>query len=307
MIKPKRLKLGDTIGVVAPASPTTEEKLERVYRKLMQMGFNVVMGRSCFSKRGYLAGDDKTRAEDINKMFKNTEVDGIICLRGGYGSLRILDLLDYELIRTNPKVFVGYSDITALHIAINQISELVTFHGPMAANLIEDTCNFTLESLYNFILNEDFKPSIENLSRELVAINGGIAEGQIIGGNLSLIASTIGTPYEINTKGKILFIEEIGEEPYRIDRMLTQLRLSHKLQDAVGIILGDFNNCVPENPHMSFTLEEVIDIYIRPLNKPTLMNLQAGHCKPTNTIPFGVKARLDVDKNEIVILEGPTI
>ncbi len=307
MIKPKRLKLGDTIGVVAPASPTTEEKLERVYRKLMQMGFNVVMGRSCFSKRGYLAGDDKTRAEDINKMFKNTEVDGIICLRGGYGSLRILDLLDYELIRTNPKVFVGYSDITALHIAINQISELVTFHGPMAANLIEDTCNFTLESLYNFILNEDFKPSIENLSRELVAINGGIAEGQIIGGNLSLIASTIGTPYEINTKGKILFIEEIGEEPYRIDRMLTQLRLSHKLQDAVGIILGDFNNCVPENPHMSFTLEEVIDIYIRPLNKPTLMNLQAGHCKPTITIPFGVKARLDVDKNEIVILEGPTI
>lgn len=307
MIKPKRLKLGDTIGVVAPASPTTEEKLERVYRKLMQMGFNVVMGRSCFSKRGYLAGDDKTRAEDINKMFKNTEVDGIICLRGGYGSLRILDLLDYELIRTNPKVFVGYSDITALHIAINQISELVTFHGPMAANLIEDTCNFTLESLYNFILNEDFKPSIENLSRELVAINGGIAEGQIIGGNLSLIASTIGTPYEINTKGKILFIEEIGEEPYRIDRMLTQLRLSHKLQDAVGIILGDFNNCVPENPHMSFTLEEVIDFYIRPLNKPTLMNLQAGHCKPTITIPFGVKARLDVDKNEIVILEGPTI
>lgn len=232
MIKPKRLKLGDTIGVVAPASPTTEEKLERVYRKLMQMGFNVVMGRSCFSKRGYLAGDDKTRAEDINKMFKNTEVDGIICLRGGYGSLRILDLLDYELIRTNPKVFVGYSDITALHIAINQISELVTFHGPMAANLIEDTCNFTLESLYNFILNEDFKPSIENLSRELVAINGGIAEGQIIGGNLSLIASTIGTPYEINTKGKILFIEEIGEEPYRIDRMLTQLRLSHKLQEC---------------------------------------------------------------------------
>ena len=307
MIKPKRLKLGDTIGVVAPASPTTEEKLERVYRKLMQMGFNVVMGRSCFSKRGYLAGEDKTRAEDINKMFKNTEVDGIICLRGGYGSLRILDLLDYELIRTNPKVFVGYSDITALHITINQISELVTFHGPMAANLIEDTCNFTLESLYNFILNEDFKPSIENLSRELVAINGGIAEGQIIGGNLSLIASTIGTPYEINTKGKILFIEEIGEEPYRIDRMLTQLRLSHKLQDAVGIILGDFNNCVPENPHMSFTLEEVIDIYIRPLNKPTLMNLQAGHCKPTITIPFGVKARLDVDKNEIVILEGPTI
>ena len=308
MLKPKRLKLGDTIGVVAPGSPTTEEKVEKVYNKLTKMGFKVVMGKSCYSKYGYLAGRDEIRAEDLNNMFGDKEINGIICLRGGYGTIRILDLLDYSLIRKNPKVFVGYSDITALHIAINKLSNLVTFHGPMAASdLIGDISDFSLNSLYNSILNEQFNPFIENPLEELKAINGGVAEGEIIGGNLSLIASTIGTPYEIDTKGKILFIEEIGEEPYRIDRMLTQLRLSNKLQEVEGIILGNFNNCSPEDPDMSLTLEEVIDNIIKPLNKPTLLNLQAGHCEPTITIPFGVKARLDADRKQITILEKPTL
>ena len=308
MLKPKRLKLGDTIGVVAPGSPTTEEKVEKVYNKLTKMGFKVVMGKSCYSKYGYLAGRDEIRAEDLNNMFGDKEINGIICLRGGYGTIRILDLLDYSLIRKNPKVFVGYSDITALHIAINKLSNLVTFHGPMAASdLIGHISEFSLNSLYNSILNEQFNPFIENPLEELKAINGGVAEGEIIGGNLSLIASTIGTPYEIDTKGKILFIEEIGEEPYRIDRMLTQLRLSNKLQEVEGIILGNFNNCSPEDPDMSLTLEEVIDNIIKPLNKPTLLNLQAGHCEPTITIPFGVKARLDADRKQITILEKPTL
>ena len=308
MLKPKRLKLGDTIGVVAPGSPTTEEKVEKVYNKLTKMGFKVVMGKSCYSKYGYLAGRDEIRAEDLNNMFGDKEINGIICLRGGYGTIRILDLLDYSLIRKNPKVFVGYSDITALHIAINKLSNLVTFHGPMAASdLIGDISDFSLNSLYNSIFNEQFNPSIENPLEDLKAINGGVAEGEIIGGNLSLIVSTIGTPYEIDTKGKILFIEEIGEEPYRIDRMLTQLRLSNKLQEVEGIILGNFNNCLPEDPDMSLTLEEVIDNIIKPLNKPTLLNLQAGHCEPTITIPFGVKARLDADRKQITILEKPTL
>jgi len=308
MLKPKRLKLGDTIGVVAPGSPTTEEKVEKVYNKLTKMGFKVVMGKSCYSKYGYLAGRDEIRAEDLNNMFGDKEINGIICLRGGYGTIRILDLLDYSLIRKNPKVFVGYSDITALHIAINKLSNLVTFHGPMAASdLIGDISDFSLNSLYNSIFNEQFNPSIENPLEDLKAINGGVAEGEIIGGNLSLIVSTIGTPYEIDTKGKILFIEEIGEEPYRIDRMLTQLRLSNKLQEVEGIILGNFNNCSPEDPDMSLTLEEVIDNIIKPLNKPTLLNLQAGHCEPTITIPFGVKARLDADKKQLTILEKPTL
>ena len=308
MIKPKKLKLGDTIGIVAPGSPTTEEKVEKAYEKLKEMGFKVKLGKSCYSKYGYLAGRDELRAEDLNSMFRDTEVDGIICLRGGYGTIRILELLDYNLIRANPKVFVGYSDITAIHIAINQISNLVTFHGPMAASdLAGDISKFSLESLFNSILHEDFDGNLKNPTEELITINGGVAEGQIIGGNLSLITSTIGTPYEIDTKGKILFIEEIGEEPYRIDRMLNQLKLSNKLQEAEGIILGNFSNCMPEDPDMSLTLEEVIDDLIRPLNKPTLYNLQAGHCDPNITIPFGVRVRLNADRKEIVVLEKPTL
>jgi len=308
MIKPKKLKLGDTIGIVAPGSPTTEEKVEKAYEKLKEMGFKVKLGKSCYSKYGYLAGRDELRAEDLNSMFRDTEVDGIICLRGGYGTIRILELLDYNLIRANPKVFVGYSDITVIHIAINQISNLVTFHGPMAASdLAGDISKFSLESLFNSILHEDFDGNLKNPTEELITINGGVAEGQIIGGNLSLIASTIGTPYEIDTKGKIIFIEEIGEEPYRIDRMLNQLKLSNKLQEAEGIILGNFSNCMPEDPDMSLTLEEVIDDLIRPLNKPTLYNLQAGHCDPNITIPFGVRVRLNADRKEIVVLEKPTL
>jgi muramoyltetrapeptide carboxypeptidase len=308
MIKPKKLKFGDTIGIVAPGSPTTEEKVEKAYEKLKEMGFKVKLGKSCYSKYGYLAGRDELRAEDLNSMFRDTEVDGIICLRGGYGTIRILELLDYNLIRANPKVFVGYSDITVIHIAINQISNLVTFHGPMAASdLAGDISNFSLDSLFNSILDRDFDGNLKNPTEELITINGGVAEGQIIGGNLSLITSTIGTPYEIDTKGKILFIEEIGEEPYRIDRMLNQLKLSNKLQEAEGIILGNFSNCMPEDPDMSLTLEEVIDDLIRPLNKPTLYNLQAGHCDPNITIPFGVRVRLNADRKEIVVLEKPTL
>lgn len=310
MIKPKGLKIGDTIGVVAPASPTTIDRVEKAYEKLIGMGFKVIMGESCYSNYGYLAGTDDVRAEDLNKMFKNQEIDGIICLRGGYGTPRILDLIDYDLVKNNPKVFIGYSDITALHIAFNQLSTLVTFHGPMvSSDLIGEFSQFSKESLYNSILEGKFQPIIKDPLDEITIINGGKAEGAIIGGNLSLITSTIGTPYEIDTKGKILFIEEIGEEPYRIDRMFTQLRLSKKLEETEGIILGDFNNCVAESSEYddSLTLEEIIDQIIKPLGKPTIFNLKAGHCEPMITIPFGVKAKLDADNKVLILLEEPIV
>lgn len=308
MIKPKGLEFGDTIGVVAPASPTTKSKVKESYKKLTKMGFKVTMGKSCYSKYGYLAGTDTLRAEDLNNMFRNKEINGIICLRGGYGSLRILDFLDYSLIKRNPKVFVGYSDITALHIAFNQLSDLVTFHGPMAApNFSEEFSEFTKRSLFDSILKGMFEPSIKNPTEELEFINGGIVEGPVIGGNLTLITSTLGTKYEIDTKEKILFIEEIGEEPYKIDRMLTQLKLANKLKEVTGIILGNFNNCEPENYDASITLKQVIDDIVKPLNKPTIYNLQTGHCEPILTIPFGVNVRLDADNKELTLLENPTL
>lgn len=309
MIKPKALKFGDTIGVVAPASPTLEENVEKAHKKLKDLGFKVKMGKSCYEKYGYLAGTDSLRAEDINHMFRDEEVDGIICLRGGYGTPRILELLDYDLIKKHPKVFIGYSDITALHIAITRFSQLITFHGPMvASDMLGDFNQFSKKSLFNFIMEGEYLRNIKNPpGEELKTMNPGIAEGSIIGGNLSLIADTLGTPYEIDLKGKILFIEEVGEEPYQIDRMLTQLRLAGKLKEAEGIILGDFNNCVAKSSEYddSLTLEQVLEDIIKPMNKPTLFNLKAGHCEPVITLPFGARARLDGHKGELTLLERP--
>ena len=308
MIKPKGLKLGNTIGIIAPASSTTEEKVDKVYEKLTEMGFKVKMGKSPNSRHGYLSGTDEIRSNDINEMFKDDEVDGIICIRGGYGTPRILDLLDYDAIKNNPKVFVGYSDITALHIAFNQKSGLVTYHGPMAASdIIGDFDDFSKEGLLNIIMGKDWDGKISNPEgEEITTINGGIAEGEIIGGNLCLISDTMGTPYEIDVKGKILFIEEIGEEPYKIDRMLNQLKLAGKFEEASGIILGDFNNCDNGKHDENLSLAQVFEDHIKPAGKPTIYNLQSGHCNPMVTLPFGIKARLDADKQELIILDKST-
>lgn len=308
MIRPKVLKLGDTIGIISPSSPTSKENVNKAEAKLKEIGFEVKMGKNLYKTYGYLAGSDKERAEDLNNMFMDEEVDGIICIRGGYGAPRILELLDYEGIKNNPKVFVGYSDITALHIAINQICNLVTFHGPMvSSNMIDDFSEFSKDSLYRNILNNEAIGLVENpKGEEIEIINRGISEGEIVGGNLSLIADTLGTPYEIDTKDKILLIEEVGEEPYNIDRMLTQLRLAGKLEEASGIILADWNDCEAESDEYddSLTLMEVFKDIIKPIGKPTIYNLKSGHCKPMITIPLGVKAKLNANKGELYILES---
>lgn len=306
MIKPQALKLGDMVGIIAPSSPTSNENVKAAEDKLIEMGFKVKLGKSPYERYGYLSGTDSIRANDINEMFKDEEIKAIICVRGGYGTPRILDLLDYDVIKNNPKIFVGYSDITALHIAFTQKCNLVTYHGPMlSSDMIKDFSEFSKDKLFKTLMDPEPLGKISNpQGEEIVTINGGIAEGTIIGGNLSLIVATIGTPYEIDVKGKLLFIEEIGEEPYKIDRMLNQLRLSGKLEDASGIILGDFNNCESGKHEENLTLSQVIADHIKPLKKPTIYNLQAGHCDPMVTLPLGVMARLDADKDELIILEN---
>lgn len=307
MIKPKRLEIGDTIGIVAPAGPASKERVEKGIGKLLDKGFQVVIGENCYSKYGYLSAKDEFRAAEFNHMFKDKKIDGILCLKGGYGSPRILNLLDYELIQKNPKPFIGYSDITALHIALNQRSHLVTFHGPMpASDMAKDFSDFSMSSLLNAVGYEKFNPIIKNATREIRTINSGIAEGQIIGGNLTLLTNSIGTPYEVDTKGKILFIEEIEESTYKIDMMFNKLILANKFKDSVGILLGDFKNCEPEREG-EFTVEQLIDDLIKPQNKPTISNLQAGHCEPVITLPFGVNVRLNATKGEIIVLEEPTM
>lgn len=309
MIKPNALKFGDLIGVVAPSSPTTEEKVKLAKEQLEGHDFKVKLGNSCFEKHGYLSGKDEIRAQDLNRMFEDQEVQGIICLRGGYGASKILRKIDLELIRRKPKVFVGYSDITALHLAMNQISHLVTFHGPMgSSDFAGGLDDFTKESFLKAVMAPSPMGEIQNpKGKNIRSLVGGKAKGILVGGNLSLIAATMGTPYEIDTKGKILFLEEIGEEPYRVDRMLTQLLLSGKLDDAEGIILGDWMDCEPEDPEKSLSLMEVFEEIIGPLGKPTIFDLEAGHCRPMVTLPFGVKAFVDADEGRLIIEEGGTV
>jgi len=305
MIKPKALKKGDTIGVVAPSSPVDKVRVDKAAEALEALGFKAVLGESCYGKYSYLSGSDELRAGDINLMFKDKSIDGIFCMRGGYGSLRILDMLDYVVIRENPKVFVGYSDITAIHGALGRKCNLITFHGPMVSSSMID--GFEENSRDMFLravtdrqpLGAICKPFRENIK----CLVPGKAEGNIAGGNLTLISLTLGTPYEIDTKGKILFLEDVGEATYRIDGMLSHLKLAGKLDECRGIILGNFKNCDPKNEG-DLSLMEVIEDIIKPVNKPVVYNLMAGHCTPNATIPLGVHARLDAGSGIIEITEG---
>ncbi len=306
MKKPAALKKGDTIGLVASSSHVGNlEKISKCQEVLGGMGFNVVASESCYLQYGYLSGPDDIRARDINRMFEDKAIRGIFCIRGGYGATRILDKLDYDMIKKNPKVFVGYSDITAIHIALNQICDMVTFHGPMpSTDMMPEFNSFSKDSFLRVVTNKKTLGLMNNpKDEEIKSLTGGCASGAIVGGNLSLVAASLGTRYEIDTKGKLLFLEDIDEEPYRVDRMLTQLRLAGKLKECKGIILGDFNNCTPKSYNPSLTLMEVFQDIIVPSGKPTIYNFKAGHCMPMITIPFGVKAVLDADECSLTVIE----
>lgn len=306
MIKPKALRQGSTIGLVAPSSPVRiEGGVERSIQSLEKQGFKVIQGESCGKKNGFLSGTDEERARDINNMFKDSRIEGVFCIRGGYGTPRILDKLDYDVIKANPKVFIGYSDITAIHIALNQKCNLVTFHGPMAASDMIDGFNeFSRDSYLKAITFTEALGQLNNPEGiEIKSLVPGKAKGIIVGGNLSLIATTIGTPYEIDTKGKLLLIEDIGELTYSVDRMLTQLRLSGKFEDCEGIIMGDFKDCLPQYEGSDQTLMEVFNDIIIETKKPTIYNFMAGHCTPKITVPLGVEAVLDADNCKLQIIE----
>ncbi|MDU4882266.1 LD-carboxypeptidase [uncultured Clostridium sp.] len=305
MIKPKPLQQGDSVAIIAPASPCDKKLIDKCIASLNELGLKVVIGESCISEHGFLSGTDDIRANDINCMFADKNIKGIFALRGGYGCARLLDLLDFKLIKKNPKIFIGYSDITALHIAINQKSKLITYHGPMiSTELIKGLDEYSADYYKKFIFgNEKVEELFNPEGNTLEVINNGIASGQLTGGNLSLICSSLGTKYEINTKNKILFLEEVEEVPYKVDRMLTHLKQSGKLKDVNGIILGAFTNCIAPNNKKSLSLQEVFNEIILPLKKPTISNLVCGHCLPTLTLPLGEKVLLDANNKKVKILE----
>ena len=308
MLKGKRLRFGDTIGIIGPSGAVRKEgAVDRAVEYAKGLGFNVKLGESANARYGYLSGTDELRARDLNAMFADPEVDAIVCTRGGYGTMRMLDLLDYETIRANPKVFVGFSDVTALHIAFQEKCGLVTFHGPMATSWNDDFPDgFTKPAFLSAVMNAEPLGALHNAPgyHERKAVNPGCAEGMLVGGNLSLIAGTIGTPYEINTKGRILFIEEIGERTYCVDRMLTQLRLAGKFEDCAGVVFGDFNDCPVEYAEFGLTLEEVIRDVAAPCGKPMFTGLQAGHVSPKLTLPLGAQVKLDADACSLTVLES---
>lgn len=301
---PKRLKKGDTVGVISPSSPPNPENLEKALPFLEELGLKVKMGKSVREKYGYLAGDDDARLADLHDMFEDPEVAGIICAGGGYGAARYADRIDYAMIKENPKVFWGYSDITFLHTAIGQYSDLVTFHGPMLASDVgKDTFHERSRRMFGQLFSP-FELFYSEEVSELTALSGGAAEGELVGGNLSLIRSSIGTKFELDVKGKILLIEDIDEEPYQVDEMLNQLRMARKFDEAAGIVIGDFKNAEPKKREKSLTLDQVFEHYFSGLQVPVVKGFKIGHCEPHFSVPLGVKARLDADNRSLTILPG---
>jgi len=271
------------------------------------------MGRNAGKRTGYLGGTVEERVADLHAAFTDPETRAVFCVRGGYGSGMLLDKLDYGLIRAHAKIFLGYSDITALHLGIHQKAGMVTFHGPMTLSGFSD---YTVEHFRRALFDERPLGVLGNPPEEhairpkhrLRTLRGGRATGALIGGNLSLICSTMGTPYEIQTEGKILFLEDVGEEPYSVDRMLTQLRLAGKFKQIRGLILGECQDCGPRDYkpafESTFSLGEVYDNILDGLSVPMLSGLTIGHTEDQLTLPLGVRATLDADAGTLTVQEA---
>ena len=314
LIYPPALREGSTIGVVAPASGATQSAIRSGVASLKRLGFNVKLGNHLSKGFGYLAARDEVRAEEFMKFVRDPEIDCVMAVRGGYGVMRILSMLDFEEIRANPKVIIGYSDITALVNAVYQKSGMIAFHGPVASSGYD---SYSVDSFQRTLMQAapagTFEESNEYRGSSFVearasTIVPGVGTGRLVGGNLSLVSDVMGTPYEIDLEGKILFLEEIAEEPYRVDRMLTQLVLSGQIQKCAGVALGRFRKC--EAPRrggefrVSLSLEQVIRNTLEPLGIPTVYGLSIGHISQKLTVPVGGLAQLDADKKTITLMEA---
>ncbi len=311
MIKPRRLSVGDTLGLVLPASLEFEaSRIDLARRQLEALGFSVRLGTNVRNRSGSLAGSDEERARDVMAMFADPEIDGVICHRGGWGTPRVLPLLDYDLIRENPKVIIGFSDITALVNAIHLETGLVTFHGPNGATPLRP---YTLDHFRRAVMSTEplgvlrnppkREDELVNRSFPTVTVRGGRASGPLVGGNLTLIASAMGTPWEIRTEGCILLLEDVDEALYRVDRMLTQLALGGKLARVAGVAFGVCSDCPPgEGP--AFSLEELMEFHLGRLGVPVVAGLAFGHREQMMTLPIGLPATLDADEGSLGFAEA---
>ena len=292
MIRPKSLQPGDRLAVLCGSSPTSKTS-DELMQAVRDMGLEPVLYPSATAKHGFLSGVDAIRAADINAAFADTSIKGIVCTRGGYGFHRILPLLDWKTIKKNPKIFGGYSDVTAMLNALNQICGMESYHMPMVGAWGDGLDEYSAPFVKSMLFGEP----VEYVNPEgspITTLVPGKAKGRLCGGNLSLLAASLGTPYEIDTKGKILFIEEIGERPYKVDGMLTHLRNAGKFDDAAGIILGGFTNCADKEGVIGgLSLEDIYGELIVPAGKPTISGVVCGHCSPTMSLPMGRLFKMD--------------
>ena len=317
LIKPPRLRKGDLVGLVTPASgPFEPSTVWKTKLRLENLGFKVKLGKHIYENYGYLAGTDEARAEDLHYMFEDDSVRAIFALRGGYGSGRLLKHLDFELIRKHPKILIGYSDITALLLMVYKLAGLVVFHGPVA---VSDFTDYTQKYFWHMLTSTepfgpiDFPESDDPLlpANQTWAIHGGRASGRATGGNLTMVVASLGTPYEVETRDHVLFLEDTGEEPYSLDRMFTQLDNAGKLDDAAAVALGHCNNCGPREYKPSFdrtlSVEEVYKDRLGRLSKPVLADLPIGHLHDKITVPLGVRVTVDADKRQFIFEEAAVV
>ncbi|MDF0708711.1 S66 peptidase family protein [Flagellimonas okinawensis] len=310
-IKPKKLNPGDTIGLVAPGFAIAEEKLYLAVDTLEKMGFKTYYTDRIKGNFGYFSNTDEERAKDLNEMFANKKIDAILCARGGYGCTRILDMLDYDTILDNPKALIGFSDITALLNAIYKKTGLVCFHGPVGSTLDDEYSQSYFQKVLmepeetlpikNAILRDP--KQYRNSEYYRYTIHAGTGQGELVGGSLSLVTAMIGTPYEIDFTDKLVFLEDVEEAPYRIDRMLTQLTDVESFTKAKGIIFGVCKGCDRKRTTDNFTLREVIMDRIGPLGIPAVYGMSFGHIPQNSTLPIGIEASFNAYKKQLKLLE----
>lgn len=307
---PPALNKGDTVGLVSPSGASNERlNLQLAGEAMEALGFKVKTGAHYGDRYGHLAGTDAGRAGDLNAMFGDRQVKAIVCVRGGSGAARLLPLLDYERIRANPKVLLGYSDITALHCAIQAKTGLVTFHGPIAAaswprfNVDQFERLFFQRELMQYrnsiVAGDELVPR----RNRTVTLRGGKVQGELVGGNLTVLTALAGSSYLPDFRGKILFLEDVGEAPYRIDRMFSTLKLMGALDQIAGFIFGDCNDCKPGDGYGSLTLDQIFDDYILPLNIPAYTGAMIGHIREQFIVPVGGKVEMDADAGSFRLLE----
>ncbi len=316
-LRPKRLKPGDTVGLVAPASAIYQDVEVDVARESLEaLGLKVKVGQHLRDKHGYLAGEDKARAEDITTFFKDDDINGVIAIRGGWGSARLLPHLDFNAIRSNPKVLLGYSDITALHNSIQAKTGLITFHGPVGLGRWD---TWSVDWLKRVLFNGEAvtmsnkkdlsdRNSLTQVDNRTRTITPGKARGKMMGGNLTVLTAILGSSYVPDYSGSILFLEDVQENLYRIDRMLTSLKLAGILDKAKGVVFGTCSQCGPGNDnYAALTIEEILADHIKSLGVPAWQGAMIGHDTPQWTIPFGLEVEIDSSVCTVTMTEPGVI